>query len=108
MKFLYSENLTKYLTLSVLIDFLKRKVIPRADKNKMNTNNISICFAPCLMWAEQSSLKDLLYIHKSVHVTTIMINDFEKVFGSKKELSKVFRNSYLENQKKSLSGSFNV
>lgn len=77
VKDLYSENLTKYLTLSVLIDFLRRKVIPRANKNKMTAQNVSICIAPCLMWAEQRSMKDLAYINKSVNVVSIMISDFE-------------------------------
>jgi len=72
------------LTLSVLIDFLKRKVVPLSNKNKMTAQNISICFAPCLMWAEQRSIKDLAYINKSVNVVMILIENFEEIFGTKK------------------------
>lgn len=60
----------------VLLDFLIRKVIPRAHKNKMPLQNVAICFAPCLMWAEQRSMKDLAYMNKSVAVVMHMINNF--------------------------------
>lgn len=76
MKILYMENPTKYLTLTALLDFMIRKVIPRAYKNKMNAHNMSVCFAPCLMWAEQRSFKDLAYMNKSVQVLNVMINNF--------------------------------
>lgn len=77
MKDLSNANMTKYLTLAILLDFLIRKVIPRSHKNKMPAQNVAICFGPCLMWAEQSSFKDLAYINKSVAVILIMINNFE-------------------------------
>lgn len=42
----------------------------------MNAQNISICFAPCIMWAQQRSFKDLVYMNKSVQVMNIMVNNF--------------------------------
>jgi hypothetical protein len=75
-------NPTKYLTLMTLLDFFIRKVIPRAHKNKMPAQNVAICFAPCLMWAEQRSIKDLIYINKSVAVLVLIINNFETIFGN--------------------------
>ena len=77
MRDLSNSHFTKYLTLAILLDFLIRKVIPRSHKNKMPAQNVAICFAPCLMWAEQRSIKDLAYINKSVAVVLIMINNFE-------------------------------
>ena len=78
------ENITKFLTLATLLDFLIRKVIPRAHRNKMPTQNVAICFAPRVMWAEQRSIKDLAYINKSVALFALMLNHFEEIFGSKK------------------------
>lgn len=65
-----------------LLDFLIHKVIPRSHKNKMPAQNVAICFAPCLMWAEQRSIKDLIYMSKSVGVVVLIINNFETIFGN--------------------------
>lgn len=76
MKELFQESITKYLTLLTLLDFMIKKVIPRAYKNKMNAQNISICFSPCIMWAEQRSIKDIMYMNKGVAVVALMITNF--------------------------------
>ena len=94
MRELAQQNITKFLTLATLLDFLIRKVVPRSFRNKMPTHNIAICFAPCVMWAEQRSIKDLAYINKSVALFACMMNNFQEIFGSKKELNKVFRTSF--------------
>jgi hypothetical protein len=48
----------------------------------MPAQNVAICFAPCLMWAEQRSIKDLIYMSKSVGVVVLIINNFETIFGN--------------------------
>jgi len=40
-----------YFSLMYLIDFLKFKVLPFEKYTKMNSKNLAICFAPCLMRA---------------------------------------------------------
>lgn len=76
MRELSVENMTKFMTLATLLDFLIRKVIPRSHRNKMPAQNVAICFAPCVMWAEQRSIKDLAYINKSVALFVLMLNNF--------------------------------
>ncbi len=51
----------------------------------MNADNLSICFAPCIMWAKERSMKDLAYATKSVQVVSIMLKKFEVVFGNRKD-----------------------
>ena len=106
MKDLEKSALTNLLTLIFLFEFLRKDVIPLAQENKMTLQNIAICFAPCLMWAETRSIKDLVYATKSVRVVSHMISDFEKIFGSPKEQKKLFRSSYYEQKKKSLTEAF--
>lgn len=55
---------------------MNKKVISRSYKNKMNIQNISICFSPCIMWAEQRSFNDLIYMNKGVAVVTLMLTNF--------------------------------
>lgn len=51
MKDLANINITKLLTLLFLLEFILTSVVSHAEQNKMNTLNISICLAPCLMKA---------------------------------------------------------
>lgn len=69
---------------------------------------MGICFAPCLMWAEQKSMKDLVYINKSVKVVVTLLNNFEPIFGSKKEVTSLIRSSYYEQQKKNIVEIYNI
>lgn len=77
-------------------------VIIKSSSNKMTANNIAICFAPCLMWAKERSIKDIAYATKSVQVVNIMITNFEEVFGSKKDQKRLYRESYMQQKNKSL------
>ena len=58
-----------------LMSFLKQDVIENQSKNKMSSQNISICFAPCLLRAEKASHADLIYASKCAMVTKIMLDD---------------------------------
>lgn len=100
---LEKHYLTNLLTLIVLIDFLKKHVIPNEKMNKMTAQNIAICFSPCLMWAEERSIKDLLHATKTVKVVMLMIQESEQIFGNSRDHKKLFRSSYLQQKKKSLS-----
>lgn len=62
-----------FITLAFLIDFLKKDVIVREKENKMNANNIAICFSPCLFRSEVSSMADLVYASKSVIYSNLLI-----------------------------------
>ena len=76
-----------------LISFLKQDVIANEEKNKMSAQNISICFAPCLMRAEKASPQDLIYASKSAMATRLMIDKFDNLFGDEKERNITYRNS---------------
>lgn len=57
----------------------------------MTAYNIAVCFAPCIMWAKERSMKDIPYATKSVQVMNIMVTNFEEVFGSRKDQKKLYR-----------------
>lgn len=76
MKQLSQINLTKLLTLMFLLEFLQSSVVIHSNKNKMTTDNIAICFAPCIMWAKERSAKDIGYAMKSVQVLSLMMKNF--------------------------------
>lgn len=40
-----------YLSLMFLLNFLKQDVVKNLEYNKMTTQNLSICFAPCFLRA---------------------------------------------------------
>lgn len=82
-----------YNAILYLITFLKEDVITQQEKNKMTTQNISICFAPCLLRAEKASHADLIYASKCAMVTKLLLDDMEYIFGDKKQRNQVFRNS---------------
>jgi hypothetical protein len=73
------------LTVSYLIDFLKREVITRCASNKMPTHNLAICFSPCLLRSEKPSTADLIYASKAVFIVGLLISDFDAIFGSEEE-----------------------
>lgn len=51
----------------------------------MSIEAVSVCFAPCLMRAEVSSIQDLVYAGKSVTVLKVILENFEAIFGNKKQ-----------------------
>ena len=102
MKKMGQSHLTNLLTLMVLVDFLKNDVIPLQSTNKMTEQNISICFAPCLLWAPERSIKDIVYATKSVQVVSMMITHSEQIFGSHRDQKNLYRSSYLQQKKKSI------
>lgn len=52
MKELEEINNVKYLTLVAMNQFFVEEVLPKTEKNKMTVQNVGICMAPCIMWAE--------------------------------------------------------
>lgn len=42
----------------------------------MSSDNLAICFAPCLMWAKERSVKDIAYASKSVKIASVMFKNF--------------------------------
>jgi hypothetical protein len=65
--------------------------------NKMNIENISICFAPCIFRLEKISLTDVININKSIIYCKIMLEEFDQIFGTSEEVENLYRNSYLKN-----------
>ena len=56
--------------------FLKKDVIVRQEKNKMNNYNMSVCFCPCIFRSESPTLADLLNSGKYAGVLNIFFNKF--------------------------------
>jgi hypothetical protein len=54
----------------------------------MNDKNISICFAPCIMSAKQKSIKDLIYISKSILAFNTMLNHYNEIFCDSHSMKK--------------------
>jgi hypothetical protein len=61
---------------------LNSDVISQETYNKMGTQNIAICFAPCVMRAKEMSIKEFIYARKSVEVMQMLLSNFEGIFGS--------------------------
>ncbi len=59
-----------------LMTFLKREVVTRQDKNKMNNYNMSVCFCPCIFRSEFPTLNDLLISGKFAGILNIFFNKF--------------------------------
>lgn len=76
MKQLGGINITKLLCLMFLFEFLLSTIVPLSNKNKMTADNLSICFAPCIMWAKERSMKDIGYATKSVKIVSMMLKNF--------------------------------
>jgi hypothetical protein len=60
-----------------LLQFLIDDVISNSAYNKMTAQNISICFAPCLLRAEKASMADIIYASKCAIVTRILLDNFQ-------------------------------
>ena len=67
----------------------------------MTVENIAICFSPCLLWAEERSIKDLIYATKSVRVVSLMLVHSEIIFGKEKDKKRLYRESYYKQKKMS-------
>lgn len=63
-----------YLSLMFLLQFLRDDVISNVKFNKMTAQNISICFAPCLLRAEKASAADIIYASKCAIATRILLD----------------------------------
>ena len=68
----------------------------------MTVQNVGICIAPCIMWAEERSIKDIVYSTLAINVLNELIINFEAIFGDNKAQYKLFRGSFLTQKKKSL------
>jgi hypothetical protein len=66
-----------YTCLMFLLQFLIDDVISNSPFNKMTAQNISICFAPCLLRAEKASMADIIYASKCAIVTRILLDNFQ-------------------------------
>ena len=60
------------MTIFLLFDFLKNRVLPYAQHSKMGENNLCIVFGPCLMRSEVASMRELIYAKKVIVVTSII------------------------------------
>lgn len=65
-----------YQCLMFLLQFLIDDVILNQPYNKMTAQNISICFAPCLLRAEKASPADIIYASKCAIVTRMLLDGF--------------------------------
>lgn len=73
-------------SLTLLINFLRRHILPKEDLNKMGVQNLAICFAPCWFRSESSSaLNELMYASKAVVFAKFCIEDFDNIFGTEEE-----------------------
>ncbi len=80
-----------YQCLMFLLQFLRDDVISKAAFNKMTAQNISICFAPCLLRAEKASAADIIYASKCAIITRILLDNFEDIFGNRLAIEKMYR-----------------
>jgi hypothetical protein len=67
-----------------LLGFLKREVISRQEKNKMNNYNMSVCFCPCIFRSETPTLADLLNSGKFASILNLIFTHFEEVTGAER------------------------
>lgn len=72
-------------SLMFLINFMRDKILPKEEVNKMGVQNLAICFAPCWFRSEVASIKDILYATKSVAYAKLLISEFDTFFGSEEE-----------------------
>lgn len=71
-----------------LITFLKKQIIFRQDKNKMNNYNMSVCFCPCLFRSEAPTLADLLNSGKFAGILNILFLNYDEIMGIQERGSK--------------------
>lgn len=69
----------------------------RENHSKMGSNNLSICFAPCLFRAKDSAglLKSAT---KGPAYTKIMLDNPHQIFGSPEVQEELYRKSYAKSQ----------
>ena len=80
-----------FLSLAFLFQFLRNDVLPHEKTSKMSSHNLAICFSPSLMRSEKASMADLIYASKSVNVTEILMTDYNEIFGSEAEITRLFK-----------------
>jgi hypothetical protein len=68
----------------------------------MGENNLCIVFGPCLMRAEVPSIRDLLYAKKVISATSVILQEFEAIFGDEHSRNLLRRNSYVQYRKEDL------
>lgn len=101
MRELEATERTKFLTLVSMLQFFVHDVIPRKDQNLMTVQNVGICMAPCIMWAKERSLKDIIYSTIAINILNTLTLNFESIFGDRKAQHNIFRSSYLHQKKMS-------
>eukprot|EP00825_Cyclidium_porcatum_P018117 TRINITY_DN2073_c0_g1_i3.p1 TRINITY_DN2073_c0_g1~~TRINITY_DN2073_c0_g1_i3.p1 ORF type:complete len:247 (-),score=47.42 TRINITY_DN2073_c0_g1_i3:86-826(-) len=62
-----------------LIEFLKY-IASFNQQNNMNIQNLSVCFAPCILKSETVSIADMVNIQKMVNVTLTLLEKSEQIF----------------------------
>lgn len=72
----------RYRLLSRLCRFLKM-ISLRSDINQMNTENIAKIITPNILRSEILNIDQLDEVNLSIHVVSIMINDYEELFKMK-------------------------
>ena len=102
MQWLETVDRTRFLTLLAVLQFFDAEVVPRKESNLMTVQNVGICMAPCLMWARERSLKDIIYSTLAINVLNTLLQQLQPVFGDRKAQQKCFRSTYLHNKKKSI------
>lgn len=68
----------------------------------MTENSICIVIGPCLMRSETASLKDITDAKKVISITLILFQDFDELFGSKKERTQLIRRRVQMQERQSL------
>ena len=101
MRELEATDRTKFLTLISMLQFFVHEVIPRKEQNLMTVQNVGICMAPCIMWAKERSLKDIIYSSIAINILNNLTLNFEPIFGDRKAQHNIFRSSYLHQKKMS-------
>lgn len=59
----------------------------------MSLKNVCIVMGPCIMHSEIASIKDLVYSQKIIVATLLIFQQFDTIFGSKKERMLALRKS---------------
>ncbi|KAJ8050930.1 Rho GTPase-activating protein 35 [Holothuria leucospilota] len=74
------ENLSprRYNLLKYVLLHLKR-IIDHSDENKMHTDNVSICWWPCLLHPQSKSVKDLTNEAKLASIFTLLLENIEMI-----------------------------
>lgn len=79
------------MTLLLLIEFLKERVVPLEGFNLMGIEDISKVLGLCIMRAKVASPMDIIFTQKIIAVTLVLFNHFDELFGNKLERLKLIR-----------------